>query len=280
MLRYSWTIPLGSGAAYVIRWVDSWVIRLFADTTAVGLYNWAYQILDFGTAAFSITALLVTPAIIDARLASDRKRLEEYARRAFCLLALFSGSVLVILPCVHPLMQTLIAPPYHGAYSPLLILVGALPFQLMGYLVSPVANAFEHLVARAMFLNVVVAAANAALDFVLVPVFGYPGAAVATWMALAFSAAAQTWVYSRLIGVTLLPLGGAVWVSALPALGCAAILVSGSSWSGTAFCLILLGVATLWLRRVGIFSRHEVMALLQMGLPVPAKRLFSSWWPG
>jgi O-antigen/teichoic acid export membrane protein len=239
MLKYSWAIPLGTTAAYLIQWVDGWVIRLYADTRAVGLYNWAYQVISLGTLAFSTFSALVTPRMIDASMSSDRSAIRDYSRLALTILSLFSCLLVPLLPFISPMMSRLISTEYTGAYPLVLMLTAALPFLLIGYLVAPAATAFAKLVPLWMLISLAVFAIKALLDLILVPILGNPGAAIATGVALLFSGIAQTWIYSRSLGLELLPIGRAVLFSLPPSLGAAAVFLFDDMWRSEAVCLLL-----------------------------------------
>jgi O-antigen/teichoic acid export membrane protein len=250
MLRFSWAIPLGATALYVIQWVDSWVIRLYTDTKEVGLYNWAYQIISLGTMAFSTLAILVTPRMVDAGVSADRSEIENYSRNALRVLSLFSLGLLPVLPLMYPLMRLTVPSEYLGAYHALLILTAILPFLLMGYLVAPITNTFGKLVPRWAIISLIACLINALLDFIFVPLLGKPGAAVATGLALAFAGLGQTWTYSRYIGLKLLPISRITFLSLLPSVGSMAVLTLEDVWLSEGFCLVLGGVSVLLLKQV------------------------------
>jgi O-antigen/teichoic acid export membrane protein len=269
MLRYSWAIPLGTTAAYLIQWVDGWVIRLYADTRAVGLYNWAYQVISLGTMAFSTFSTLVTPRMIDAGMSSDQSAIRDYSRQALTILSLFSCLLIPLLPFISPVMSRLITTEYTAAYPLVLILTATLPFLLIGYLVAPAATAFERLVPLWMVISLAVFAINALLDLTLVPILGNPGAAFATGVALLFSGIAQAWIYSRSLGLELLPIGRALLFSLLPSLGAVAVFLFDNTWRSEVVCLLLAATFLFLLKQKNDFQTYCALWPPRLAHPLP-----------
>lgn len=259
ILRYSWAIPLATTAAYVVQWVDGWVIRLYVDTEAVGLYNWAYQVIDLGTMGFATLSVLILPRLIDANVNANRQAIKDYAHQAFRIIALFNAILVLLLPFIFPVMRLLIVPEYHPAYQVLLMLTAILPFLLMGYLAGPIAHAFEKLVSRWVIISIVLAAINVTFDLILVPVLGSSGAAIATGIAFIFSSITQSWIYSRYLGIKFLPLGRTVLLCLLPSISGAAVMLFNNLWLSGISCLIISGTILLWFKPIRyIHFKHSL----------------------
>jgi len=265
MAGYSWSIPFGSFAAFVIEWVDVWVLRLYHDTRQVGLYGWTYQLVGVGTLLFSTLAILLTPRLIDVRMRNDVAALSAYCRQALVLLALLSCALLAVLPFVTPLLRWLAEPDYGEARASLLVLVGGLPFLLLGFLMAPIASAYEALVPRWAAIAAAACALNAAGDLALVPTFAGLGAAISTVLAFAFSGVAQVIVHSRHLGTRLLALPSAVILSVAPLAASALILAVPDPWLTGAACAATATLIALWLWRTA--SIPIVSALLALKPP-------------
>ena len=115
-------------------------------------------------------------------------------------------------PLRWPLSCWAVSPAYASAYPVILVLLAALPFQLIAYLVTPLANAHERLLPRIVLVSAAIAAINAVGDVVLVPRFGINGAAVATTAAFTIGG----FLLIRVIGAVGFPFA-ALWRYAAPA---------------------------------------------------------------
>jgi len=197
VLKYSWTIPFAAMSVYVVNWVDGWMIREFRGVGQVGVYNWAYQTTAIASLACSPIAAILTPRVIDARIKDDRQRLDRYASAILPVTTIASVAVALGLACVYPVLALVVSPAYAEAYPIILLLMAAFPFQLLGYLVTPIGNAYETLIPRFMFVSAMVALFNTVGDFVLVPRIGVTGAAVSTATAFGLGGLLQAAVVRR-----------------------------------------------------------------------------------
>ena len=194
LLRYSWSLPLAALSTYVVNWVDSWVIRAFKGIGPVGVYNWAYQATAIAGLAFAPLAVVLTPRVIDARLSRDDERLARYIGAILPAALIVAFAVDGVLAVLFPLLQVAAGPAYRSAYAVIVILLSALPFQVLGYLVTPVANAVERLIPRFVMVGVVVAAVNAIGDLLLIPTIGINGAAISSACAFTVGGLLQVFV--------------------------------------------------------------------------------------
>jgi len=239
VLKYSWSIPFAAMSVYIVNWVDGWVIREFRGVGPVGVYNWAYQTTAIASLACSPIAAILTPRVIDARVNDDRQRLERYARAILPVTTLASAAIAVGMAFVYPVLTLVASPAYAGAYPIILLLVAALPFQLLGYLVTPLGNAYEALLPRFVFVSAAVALCNTVGDLALVPRIGMAGAAVSTASAFALGGLLQAAVVR---GCTNFP---PLWYYTAPAwilVPTVAVLLSAGPRTGA---LLVVGAAAI-----------------------------------
>jgi O-antigen/teichoic acid export membrane protein len=251
LLRYSWTLPFAAISTYIVNWIDSWVIRDVLGVGSVGVYNWAYQTTAIASLAFAPLAVVLTPRVIDARLRNDLTKIKRYVDAILPTATAMAIVVVVVLMMAFPLFSALVAPSYAPAYIVILILLSALPFQLIAYLVTPLANAYERLLPRIVLVSACIAAINAGADLVLVPYLGIAGAAIATTGAFTTGGLLLITVI-RAEGIEFAPL----WHYTIPAFivlpSVAALYflgpLRGAATIG-AVCLFPLGGATYWSMR-------------------------------
>jgi O-antigen/teichoic acid export membrane protein len=227
LVRFSWTLPFAGVSAYVVNWIDSWVIREMRGVAVVGVYNWAYQITTVAGLAFAPIAVVLTPRVIDARLRDDPAAIQRYADAILPAAMLLTAAVAIVLVGVRPALQALGAPEYNAAYPVLLILLGMLPIQLITYLVTPITNALESLLPRVVLVSIAIAAINTVGDLLLVPRLGIAGAAIATVSAITTGTLLLV-VLIRREGVAF----NSTWYYALPLAALAPLVATGvAGWT-------------------------------------------------
>lgn len=268
VLRYSWAIPLGALAAYTVNWVDAWVIQAYLGPEAVGIYTWSYQVTAMGGLAFAPLSAMLIPSMVDAHVVGDLQRLSRHGQRSLRLVVLVSIGGTVLLAAVYPILSTVAGPSYRAGYLVMLLLLSAIPFQLLGYLMSPVMAPFEALVPKGMLVNVGLALANVVGDLLLVPVVGITGAALATWAVFALSGVLQMCLVTRYVrGLDFPSIPSFVVGSLVMSAGGLLLWAVGPLWG--AVLSVAVGLSTLLVtRRAGLFT-HEDAEWVE-GQPLPA----------
>ena len=188
ILRYSWSVPIGSAGGVLVVWMDLWFVRHFLDLESVGVYAWAYNVSLFASAVFIPLSAVVAPKIIDRHVQRDDAGIRHYSQVAMSLFSVALVAVPLALGAVIALFALIDFGSYAPALAPAAILLGATLFQLAAYLVNPVLAAHENLVTRGVAINLLVAAVNAVGNWVLIPRFGVSGPAIATAMAFGVGA--------------------------------------------------------------------------------------------
>lgn len=180
ILRYSWSVPIGSAGGVLVVWMDLWFVRHFLDLDSVGVYAWAYNVSLFASALFIPLSAVVAPKLIDLHVQSDEAGIRRYSQVAMSLFAVAIVAVPLSIGALIALFALIDFGGYAAALTPAAILLGATLFQLASYLVNPVLAAHENLVTRGVAINLLVAAINAAGNWILIPRFGVAGPAIAT----------------------------------------------------------------------------------------------------
>lgn len=273
LLRYSWSVPLGAAAAMTVNWVDAWVIKAYRGYGTVGVYTWAYQVTAIGGMAFASLSMLLTPSMIDAHQVGDRERIREYGRRVLCSLAVTGWIGLLLLPAVYPVLRVILPPAYRPSCVVFLVLMAALPLQLMSFLLNPVTTSLESLVPGFMALGVVSAAVNILGDLLLVPRLGMIGAALATGCVFLVSAAGKALLMKRRGGIAEFPPLSRLLAVCLIMPSGVLILNALDPASGAIACLALAVLLPAAARRAAILSGDDVAWIGRQNLP----GLLSPW---
>jgi O-antigen/teichoic acid export membrane protein len=228
LVLFSWSLPFAGISTYVVNWIDAWVIRNAMGVALVGIYNWAYQVMTIAGLVFAPIAVILTPRVIDARVKRDDDRIGRYVHSILPVAALMALATELLLWSAFWLLPRMAPGRYAAAQPVVLMLFSVLPAQLISYLITPLANAYEGMLPRIVLVGVGIAVVNVAGDLLLVPRIGILGAAIATASAFTIGALLQIVVVRR-IGVRFAPiwLYAAPSLSLIPTLGIAPLLLSG-----------------------------------------------------
>lgn len=155
---------------------------------------------------------------------------------------------------------------YSLALMPLLILMAATSFQFASYLIRPVLVADPKLIPMTVIASLGVAIINGIGNYLLIPIFGVSGPALATAIAFAFGMGAQAWIVARYTdsdfpAISVLVIGGAAAIAAV------AIPVFWGVRIGIPLCAALSVVMILVARKLGLFRGGSAFQILLEELP-------------
>ncbi|MEW5729766.1 MAG: hypothetical protein AB1918_18195 [Pseudomonadota bacterium] len=225
MLAYGRLQVLAICSAFLLNWIDLWLLRAFLDMRAVGTYAWAYSV------TLVAMTLLVPLAAVVAPHAIDRLRAGDHVAVRGQMAAVGSACVLLaaLLPAGCGVLAAALSLPGLGAYSeavrPVLLLLAGTVFQLGSAAVEPVVYADERAAPGMAGVAMTMVAVNAVADLVLIPVLGVAGPAVGTAAAYGVGMVLIWRRAGRLVGAGPSPLPFVAWgLSAVAAAGLLAML--------------------------------------------------------
>jgi O-antigen/teichoic acid export membrane protein len=176
------SIPFGLSAAMQLinGRTDVLVLGMFRDDAEIGVYRVAVQLATLIIFAQQTVNAIQGPHVAHLYAAGDTKKLQKMITKSSRAIFMFSLSIVILLVLLgEPIIRIAFGPQYAGAYWPLVILsVG----QLVNASTGAVANVLnmtghERDTTRIILVGAVL---NVALNFMLTPVLGMIGAAVAT----------------------------------------------------------------------------------------------------
>lgn len=183
------------------QWVDLAILRRYVPLSDVGLYALSYQLAGVVQQITVIVATYVLPrySVLVSEGRDDELRRILTRIVPYWLLGL-SASLSVALWLAGPLVPLLFGADFEGSAAPFALLGVATICLAIFNSFNPVVIAYGATwwVSGAVLLSV---SANVVLDLVLIPVFGIRGAASATVVAYALSAAATAAVAGRRLGL-------------------------------------------------------------------------------
>ena len=179
LLGDSWWLIFSALAIMIYMRIDQVMIKMMLDTTAVGHYAAAVRLSEAFYFVPIVMGKSIFPAILDARKLGTELYRERLS--AFYGLIIWMG-ILAALPTTLLsgwLVNLLYGAEYHRAAPVLSIHIWAGVFVFMGVASSKYLLA-ENLQRFSFILRVSGAICNIILNFILIPIYGIKGAAIAT----------------------------------------------------------------------------------------------------
>ena len=171
--------------------IDALLLTWLGDSAATGVYTAAYRLLDAATDAPGVIVAALFPAM--ARLHhGPRADLRRVYRRMLGILALLGLPVMLgLIALAGPLMGFLYGDAYAGSVTVLRLLAVAVFLIFIDTANTVVLYSGDNL-RTVLALSLVTMAANIVLNLLLIPPYGYNGAAVAMILSTALSLAIFT----------------------------------------------------------------------------------------
>ncbi|MFB6081540.1 MAG: flippase [Halanaeroarchaeum sp.] len=180
LLRFSAPLVVTAAMSFVLGDVDTFMLGYFADTGAVGVYNVIYPISQLLTMALGAIGFMFMPVIssLDAEGATAEMHRTYQVVTKWVFMATLPVFLVVAL---FPTMTITVT--FGGEYA-----VGAAALSVLAVayfshaIAGPNANVLTAIgnTRTIMWDNVAIATLNVVLNLVLIPRYGYYGAAVAT----------------------------------------------------------------------------------------------------
>lgn len=267
ILEYSIPLTATRTANVIDRKIDTILVGVLLNMTAVGYYTVAKQVADFVAAPASSVGYTISPAIGEQSSADRKDRARKlYERSVQYVLLAYLPAVAGLVLVAEPMVRYVFGTNYLGAVPAVQVFAA---FVLVSALNNVTSDGLDYLGrARARAIaKTGMAVSNVALNILLIPVLGVVGAAVAT--VITFSLYTFTNIYiihqeleirlhqiARWLAAVTVVTGGmaiAVWFT-LP-------YVSGPI---TLFGTVLLGVVTWAVLSIlgGILDPEEVTRFL------------------
>ncbi len=268
-LGYVWPLLFAGVSSNAIRYVDQIVIGLFMAASAVGVYNVAYLLYGYVMSIPILAISLLFPLMVGMVLRAEKEGIARYIRvhapQVVCLWSLLMATAIVFVREA----VVIFGPMYGEAATPLIILLGCVGFRILATVESPVMSS-HGFIKESVAISIGVGVVNVGLDFLLVPLMGIQGAAVATAVAFAAGGVTSSFVVWRRLKLN--NYRNYPWV--LPGL---VVMVGALVFDGLLLrvgVLAVVVVLTLVVARSrGIFDSGTRMALERIDMPGPLKRL-------
>ncbi|MFB6071314.1 MAG: flippase [Halanaeroarchaeum sp.] len=180
LLRFSTPLVVTSAMAFVLNDVDTFMLGYFSSTGAVGVYNVVYPIAQLLTMALSSVGFLFMPVIsgLDAEGATgEMHRTYQVVTKWVFMATLPIFLVVALFPTMT--ITVTFGAEYAGGAAALSVLAVA---YFSHAIAGPNGNVLTAVgrTRTIMWDNVAIAGLNVVLNLLLIPLYGFYGAAVAT----------------------------------------------------------------------------------------------------
>lgn len=183
MISYSWPFIVSAASVILIGYVGTILIKYYLSSYDVGVYAVAYNnsILVFGI-MLALNPVLF-PLFMIFKVQNRYDLIRTYIDKTTPI-GIFLWSILISIVIIFSslLIPFLFGNPYQNATLPFMILLAGVSFQSISGFYSSIYSAFEQ-TKSLVFISVLISLVNIAGMFLLIPVFGILGAAVATSIA-------------------------------------------------------------------------------------------------
>jgi PST family polysaccharide transporter len=179
VLALGWPLALSSVAIGLYQRIDVVMLGELAGATETGLYNAAARLSDAGTFVGVAIATSAAPGLIHMHATNDPRYGASLVRFATILFYLGVSGALFVTLINEPLIRLLYGPKFAGSAAILQIHIWSAPFIFLGHLVMRWLIV-ERLMHFEITRTIVAALINISLNFVLIPLYGGIGAALAT----------------------------------------------------------------------------------------------------
>jgi O-antigen/teichoic acid export membrane protein len=172
---FSAMILITNAVQFIAYRVDYWIITLYYDHDAVGVYAQASKFAQLLWIVPAILAGLMTPA-----LKNQAQRLTETDLVAICRVTFFMHLVLTLLLIMAALAiyNFFLPDDYYNGFFALLIMIPGYLFFIFSILLAAYFSA-NRLLKINLFTSLLCCCTIVLLDFLLIPVYSYKGAAIA-----------------------------------------------------------------------------------------------------
>jgi O-antigen/teichoic acid export membrane protein len=267
ILEYSVPLTATRGANVLDKKVDTILVGVIANMTAVGYYTVAKQVSDFVAMPAASFGFTISPALGEQASGNRTDRAARlYERSLEYVLLLYVPGVVGLVLVAGPMVRYVFGADYLGAVPVVQVFSGFILVNAVNKVTSDGLDYLGRARSRAI-VKTAMAVANFLLNLLLIPAFGAVGAAAASAATYTVYTLTNVYVIHRELRIDLRSVGRTLGVVCAVAVGMAAVVrvalphVSGMP---SLFGTVALGVASWAALSVvtGVLRPREVVRFL------------------
>ncbi|QLG29576.1 flippase (plasmid) [Halorarum halophilum] len=226
MLEYAVPLTATRGANVLDKKVDTVLVGVLMNMTAVGYYTVAKQVADFVAVPAASFGFTISPAIGEQQSGDRLDRAANLYERSleYVLLAYIPAAAGLIL-VAEPMIQYVFGGEYLGAVPVVQVFSGFILVNAVNKVTSDGLDYLGRARSRAIVKSAT-AVSNFVLNLLLIPTMGVVGAAVATVITYSVYTGMNVWVIHGELGFSVRRVGRHVGVVCLVTVGMVAVVVA------------------------------------------------------
>ncbi len=266
--KYSYPLAFGNVGGAIIGYVDQIVIAIFMPVAFVGIYNIAYRAQGYIFGLPNLSRNLMFPLMTSLVVSGQVDRIRQYVKSYVPQIVFFWSLLLSPFLIFGRELMSVFGQDYVVAFLPFSILLAASSLRIFYVIESPILTSYS-LTKEIAGMAIVTAAINLGLDFLLIPIMGISGAAVATSISLVAIVIMRSFIVKKRTGINDFP--NYPW--AFPAfLSLGAILME--SLPLRALLLLAVAIVSFVVAKKSATFNHKSLAVLDtVDMPVLARRM-------
>lgn len=202
ILSYSIPMLATSSFIFIMGWTDTLMLGYFNSASEVGIYNVVIKIARIAIIVLTSINLVLAPKISELYSNSEIEKLKALIKKVNRVIFIFTIPVVIIILVANKFVLGLFGPEFVAGSTALVIIMASQCFNAMTGSVGQVLNMTGYHKKLRDF-TIISAVLNLILNFILIPIYGMMGAAIATGTSsLALNIMAVIFVKKRLGIVT------------------------------------------------------------------------------
>jgi len=181
--RYSYPLVFSNVGSAIIGNVDQIMIGVFMPVAFVGIYNIAYRIQSYIFGLPNISRSLMFPIMTSLIVTGQTDKISRYVKNYVPQLVFLWSLVLSLFMVFGKELMLIFGRDYEAAFLPFSILLAASSLRIFYVIESPILSS-HGLTKELAGMAIATALINLGLDYLMIPIMGISGAALATSISL------------------------------------------------------------------------------------------------
>ncbi|MFC1871158.1 oligosaccharide flippase family protein [Chloroflexota bacterium] len=265
--KYSYPLAFGNVGTAIIGNVDQILIGIFMPVVFVGIYNIAYKIQDYIFGLPNLSRSLMFPLMTSLVVTGQTEKINRYMKSYVPQIVFFWSLILSLFMVFGREIMLIFGQDYVAAFLPFSILLAASGLRIFYVIESPILSSHS-LTKEIAGMAIATAIINLGLDYLLIPIMGISGAAVATSISLVVIVIMRSFVVKRKTGIN--DFVNYPWI--FPALLSLGAIFIDSLPSRSILLLAVVIVSLLVAKKSAIFNRDSLTIMDTIDMPVYVRR--------
>ena len=255
-----------------VEYIDAIVIRKYLPFANLGVYSVAYKMFMFSIVPIELIRVMIKPRIISLYVSENMEKINWFYKEIVCQVNFFISQIFTLSIIALPLLVFFVGREYEESIYPLAVLLTCFSWIPLTNMATPMFHASKR-ISPHIGGNIMSAACNLGLNFVLIPRIGIIGGAVSTTISMFLSMLIHLYFLKKFFKINLFY----AVIQSFPILIVSMAFVFRLHYG--LVVLIYASVAiTTWIAaiRMGMFTEGSLEFYNSLGLPKPFIKIFNN----